>query len=333
MSPFFCATSALPSLPALPAILATCCFAFSVIFAARSSRIVGGAAANLGRMIAALIFLAIWAHVFGEGLAEKKSSFAWFFVSGVIGFGIGDIAMFLALTRIGPRLTILLVQCLAAPFGVLIERVWLGTRLSGAQLFCGAVILLGVAIALAPQRDLWHSETHRRAFWPGVFFGALEGLGQALGAVISRKASVLAALGGLRIDGGTAAYQRMLGGILVTALFFLATRHAARAQRETHARADEKRVDEKSARHFFPKPATSALPWMIFNALAGPVIGVGCYQWALATMPSGIVLPIVAATPVAAIPLAYFFENDHPSRRSIFGGVIAVAGVIALTRV
>src|SRR5438067_2985662 len=110
----------------LPSVLTTIFFALSVIFAARSSRLIGGSAANLGRMLVALVALAAWAHVFGKGLAG--TSLPWFFSSGLVGFGIGDIALFLALTRIGPRLTVLLAQCLAAPFGALIERLWLGTE-------------------------------------------------------------------------------------------------------------------------------------------------------------------------------------------------------------
>src|SRR5215210_6270256 len=109
----------------LPAFITTIAFACSVIFAARSTRLLGGSLANVGRLVLALIFLGTWAHLFGQGVAGK--SFPTFFVSGCIGFGLGDIALFLALPRIGPRLTILLAQCLAAPFGVLIERVWLGT--------------------------------------------------------------------------------------------------------------------------------------------------------------------------------------------------------------
>ena len=58
-----------------------------------------------------------------------------------------------------------------------------------------------------------------------------------------------------------------------------------------------------------------------------------CYQWALATTPSGIVLPIVATSPLLAIPLAWWLEGDRPTTRSVTGGVIAVAGVIGLTLV
>src|SRR5581483_4624620 len=294
-----------------PSFLTAACWAFSVVFAARSSRLVGGSFANFGRMLISLILLAAWAHCFGQGVAGGKSFWS-FFVSGVVGFGLGDIALFLALTRIGPRLTILLTQCLAAPFGALIEWLWLGTRLRSAQLFCAAIILLGVAMALAPQR---HIEIQRRTFFAGAIFGVIAALGQALGAVISRRAYFIAHDAGLHIDGGTAAYQRMLGGILIAAAFFAVVHRFL--QNKTRTRQHTMR----------------ALPWIAGNALAGPTVGVAFYQWALAIAPSGVVLPIVATTPVFTIPLAWFFDNDRPGARSIIGGLIAVAGAIALTQV
>jgi drug/metabolite transporter (DMT)-like permease len=66
------------------------------------------------------------------------------------------------------------------------------------------------------------------------------------------------------------------------------------------------------------------------NALAGPTIGVGCYQWALRSTPSGIVLPIVATAPLVTIILTYFFDGLRPTRRALLGGVIAVGGAVAL---
>jgi drug/metabolite transporter (DMT)-like permease len=71
--------------------------------------------------------------------------------------------------------------------------------------------------------------------------------------------------------------------------------------------------------------------WILGNSLAGPALGVGCYQWALSGTPSGIVLPIVALTPLVVIPLAYVLEGERPSLRSLLGGLIAVAGTIGLT--
>jgi drug/metabolite transporter (DMT)-like permease len=71
---------------------------------------------------------------------------------------------------------------------------------------------------------------------------------------------------------------------------------------------------------------------LLANALAGPTLGVVCYQWALARHPVSQVLPVVAMVPLAVIPLAYWLEQERPTRRSLVGGVLAVAGVVGLAR-
>jgi drug/metabolite transporter (DMT)-like permease len=40
----------------------------------------------------------------------------------------------------------------------------------------------------------------------------------------------------------------------------------------------------------------------------------------------------VATTPLVVVPLAYLFDGDRPGKRSLVGGVVAVAGVIGLTQ-
>ena len=70
--------------------------------------------------------------------------------------------------------------------------------------------------------------------------------------------------------------------------------------------------------------------WLMVNALTGATLGVSCYQWALKVEKPGVVLPIVALAPLLVIPMAYFLENERPSPRSLIGGVIAVAGSVAL---
>ena len=70
--------------------------------------------------------------------------------------------------------------------------------------------------------------------------------------------------------------------------------------------------------------------WLVLNATSGAVLGVSFFQFALSKAPTGIVLPIIALTPLTIIPLAHRFENERPTPRSLAGGVIAVAGVIGL---
>jgi drug/metabolite transporter (DMT)-like permease len=71
-------------------------------------------------------------------------------------------------------------------------------------------------------------------------------------------------------------------------------------------------------------------PWVFLNGLLGLTLGVSFMQRALETTPTGIVLPIIATTPIVVVPLAMVFEHERPTIHSLIGGIIAVAGVIGL---
>lgn len=294
----------------IPSFLTAVLWSVTVVCATRAQSFVGTVRANLSRLTLAAVMLAIWAHGFGGGL--RGDSLRWFVLSGVVGFGLGDICGYEAMPRVGSRLTILLAQCLAAPFAALVEWWWLGTTLTSAQVAWAVVILTGVGLAVAPSE---HLQIDRRTLWLGVLFGVLAGMGQGGGAVISRKAYEVARLAGQHVDGGTAAYQRVVGGVGFVFAFFLLTqlkgREAGNGGRDWRRGA----------------------PWVIAHTVTGPVVGVACYQWALGTTPSGIVLPIVATAPLLVLPWTYWLEGERPRVRSLVGGVIAVAGAIALTLV
>jgi drug/metabolite transporter (DMT)-like permease len=293
----------------LPAILTMLLWSGSAICAARSTRMVGGAAANLTRMAVATLLLGLWAHFSPWAYGLGGPALPWFLVSGFVGFGLGDVAMFIALQRIGPRLTMLLTHCLAAPLAATTEWLWLGEGLGWREILYAGVILAGVGLALAPDHG---SGVGRRDFWLGVLGGLGSAAGQGLGSVLSRKANEVATHAGYAVDGGTAAYERIVVGLLVALVFFLIIR----------------RVKPE------PPPApgvwSKAWVWIIANALAGPTIGVACYQWGLKTTQTGIIMPIVALAPIATQLLAWAVDGTKPTRRTLLGGVIAIGGVIGL---
>lgn len=299
----------------LPAFLAALFFALNATCASRSVRASGPIVANLGRLVVATCVLAVIGHGFGHGFTSASTP--WFLLSGVIGMGLGDLGVFAALPLLGSRLTVLLTQCLAAPLAALGEWLWLGTRLSGAQVAWGLVILGGVALAIMPSQS---SPPRVRVRPIGFLFGFIAACGQGFGALVSRKAVDVADAAGETVRtatfGLTAAYQRILAGLVFVLLWFFVLRLLGRLTAPPAVDAATRR---------------QAPLWMLVNGLAGPVLGVGCYQWALATTPSGIVLPIAATAPLLAMPFAYWFEGDRPSRRAILGGIVAVAGCIALT--
>src|SRR5260370_20857997 len=136
----------------LAAFLTTVLFSISAVCGHRTAKLLGGVEANFWRLGLAAALLAIYAHAFGPGL----HSAAWptFFLSGCIGFGVGDAALFQALPRLGSRLSVMLVLCLSAPIAAVIEWLWIRTRLSASPIRFGPLLLVGVAGWPTPGQNL-----------------------------------------------------------------------------------------------------------------------------------------------------------------------------------
>lgn len=289
------------------AFATTLLFAASAVLAQKSQQAVGPARANLGRLGLGVLCLGAWAYTFGQG--HSGPALGIFLLSGLAGMGIGDLAYFSALPFLGARLTTTMNQCLSVPVAIAVEWVWLGTRLDGAQFAAISVILAGIVVALIPTKK----NPPRVQVRPiGIILGVIAAVGQGIGAVLSRHGFEVTAAAGAELDGLTAAYQRILGGVFVTVAWFAVKAWLERDRAPVAA------------------PPLRAHGWILVHALAGPVLGMGTFQLALATTPSGIVLPIAACAPLAVIPLAYWFEGERPSKRSVAGGILAVVGAVAL---
>lgn len=296
------------------AILTTLLFACSAVTGQRVAVRLGGAWGNLMRLLLATVALgALVLWLTPEAL--RWPSFRWFFLSGLIGFGLGDVALFAAYERIGSRLTILLNLCLAPLFAMALEWIWLGNGVTARVVVCALLILAGVAMAIRPGAKSRQKMERRGSFGVGIAAAIVAGFGQGTGAVISRKAEAVALALGVEGSGITAAFQRVVAGLLFSAVAVLLIRLFG--SREAWA-AWRTPLDRKIA------------PWLIGAALFGPVVGVSCFQWALQDLESGVVLAVVALTPIAMMPLAALTEGDRPGGLAIAGALVAVAGVVLL---
>ncbi len=298
------------------AILATILFSLSAVSGKRLSHHLSGVQINFWRFLLSAFLLGAYAHMFGPGLGGGALSV--YFISGIVGFGVGDYALFRSFPILGSRLAMVMTQCLAAPIAAAIEWLWLGNVLSIGQVLAGTAILAGVGLALAPSET---SHVDKRHWKAGILWGLMSAFGQGFGAVLSRKAGLLV-VEGVTVDGLTAAYQRVLGGLTMMAILLLLRniklRNGGSIQTEIPLRRASVRF---------------VIVLIVLNALCGPTLGVGAYQWALNVdnLPAGIVLSVIALSPLVIIPLSMRFEGEKPSFRSVIGSVIAVAGVIIMT--
>jgi drug/metabolite transporter (DMT)-like permease len=286
------------------ALITTFSFALTAVFANRAAQMLGSVRANMWRLVVATAVLGGWAHLAGRGFGGP--ALWWFFAGGLAGFGVGGLAMFQSLPRLGSSLAMLIVQCGSAVFAAALEWGWLGTRLSGMQIACATITLLGVCVGLMP-RSL--PKILPAEWGVGLAWALLSAAGQGAGAVLSRKGFAMTRALHENIDPGSAAYQRAVAGLLFAAVVYLIIRKRG----------------EKTSR-----PSDGAWPWVLANALTGPILGVVCYQWALSSTPAGIVQPIVAASPLVTIPFAAQLENTWPRPLYYTGALLAVLGVTGL---
>lgn len=298
----------------IAAVLTTLFFALSAVTGQRVAVRLGAALGNLLRLLVAALVLGglVWCLT-PDGI--RWPSFRWFFLSGLVGFGVGDVALFAAYERIGSRLTILLNLCLAPLFAMVLEWLWLGTAVGPHVVVCALLVLIGVALAIGPNSRSLVRTPVRGGFPAGLVAAVVAGFGQGTGAVVSRKAEAVALDLGASGSGITAAFQRVVAGLLfaaasVVVMRWFGSRHAGAAARTPLDR--------------------EVLPWLFGAAMFGPVIGVSCFQWALQGLESGVVLAVVALTPIVMMPLAFLTEGDRPTRRALVGALVAVAGVVLL---
>ena len=294
------------------AVITAFLFAGSAICGRQATMRSGSLEANFFRLVIATLSLGVLCLLFYRD-SFSMPVFWWLTLSGFIGFGIGDVALYMAFARIGSRLTLLLNFCLATIFGIIGDWIWLGDSLTGKQGIAIAFILLGLAIALL-GRPPTGMDRHG-SYSAGIIAGVIAAFGQGFGSTISRHAQNVALELGVDRSGISDAFQRVIPGMLVGAIVLYLVRRRQKSSL---------RLSPVLLKH-------RAIPWMFGAAMFGPVIGVSCFQTALSVTPqSGIVLAIVSTSPLILIPLGAIFEKDRPTVQTVIGAIIATSAVVWL---
>lgn len=283
-------------------------FACSGICGQRSAGALGPLRANAIRLGIATVLLGAVTFLIAP-VPFESPAIVWLLVSGLIGFGAGDISLFVAYPHLGARLTLLINLCAAPIFGAVGEWVLIGTTPTLMQALYCAVIVTGVVIALSSQIRL--PRAAGASLGVGLIAAVGAGAGQGIGATFTRLAKSKALAAGDHFTGISEAFVRVVPGFLLSALVWWVVSQM-NAGRRTAGAAQHRKWS----------------PWVVAAALFGPVLGVSCFQWALGQETSAVVLSITATTPILVIPMAAYMDGDRPGVVTVLGSVIAVIGVI-----
>ncbi|MCP9882902.1 EamA family transporter [Cyanobium sp. Alchichica 3B3-8F6] len=222
-------------------------------------------------------------------------------LSGVLGIALGDSFYFAALRRLGTRRTLTFDAggpAVTAAAGCLLLAEWPGPR----QWLGIALISLAVVV-VARQRPMAEAggglEAHQRL-----------GVVLALAALLCGGAGALLARAALRtsgLDPWHAATLRLLAATLVLLPLL--------GRLMTHLRR--------------PRPRPPGRRWLLVLAatLLGTSAGIGLQQLALARLPGGLAVALLATAPVMAVPLAPL-EGDRPGAPGVLAALLAVLGVV-----
>jgi drug/metabolite transporter (DMT)-like permease len=302
-----------PLLGESAAIIVAVLWTANSIFFTAAGRRIGAISVNAFRILLAVSFLGFTHIIFFGSIVPAANSSQWFWmgVSGIVGLGIGDFALFAAFVIIGPKRSLLLMAL--APVCSVIAGFSLLNETLGAWSFVGiAITLAGIIIVVLEKKedpDDYKIEPGKKRW--GIILGLIGAVGQGVGLVISKYGMVTVADDpSVPLDSLSAAFIRMFIGAIFVWICILAM---GKIPEMRSSLSDRRAVKLTSA-----------------GAFVGPFLGVWFSMVAVTYALAGIAMTLMALTPVFIIPVVWLLYREKTTIRGIFGAVVAVCGVAIL---
>jgi drug/metabolite transporter (DMT)-like permease len=284
------------------AALATAfCWTFTSMSFESAGKKVGSLAVNYIRLYIGLIFLSVFMY-FTRGqllpIDATGHTWTWLFLSGIVGFAIGDLLLLQAFVVVGARIS-MLIMSLVPPITALISYFFLGEILTAREVFAMFITVSGVFLVV-----LERGEQNRQVKFAHPISGILlafgGSVGQAVGLIFSKY--------GMGDYSAVAATQiRVIAGIAgFTVMFFFMN--------------NWKKV-------FSALKNRSAMKRITLGAFFGPFLGVSMSLLAVQHTRAGIASTIMAIVPILIIPPAVLIFKEKVTLKEFIGAVIAVGGV------
>lgn len=216
-------------------------------------------------------------------------------LSGFIGIGIGDTALFAALKRMGEQNTLLLAETLAPLIVIALGWLLLAEQLSLMHYIGIVVVLLATDMAIGWRKD-------KSLDLVGVALTLLAAACQATGALVSRYYLTETELPVL-----DSALWRLLGGLLFALLAL-----AWLVQQKRRIRCQPLTLNQSVK--------------LLTAILLGTVLGVFMLQWSLDLLAAGLAQTLLATSPLFAIFVALVL-GERPTKRQVSALLLGLVGV------
>jgi drug/metabolite transporter (DMT)-like permease len=283
----------------------------SILFSEAGKRI-GSATVNAFRIIVAVLLLGV-THIilFGTIIpAANQDQWLWMGISGIVGLGIGDFALFAAFVMIGPRRSLLLMA-LAPVCAALFAYLFLEEVLSLIAIVGIAITLTGIIVVLVEkgENDSNGLTNKRKKF--GIALGIIGGVGQGVGLVISKYGMVSVADDpSIPLNSLSATLIRM---IVASIFIWICVVAAGKIPHMLQSLKDRQGMKLTSG-----------------GAFIGPFLGVWLSMVAVTYVAAGIAQTLMSLMPVIIIPMVWVLFREKTNWRGIVGAAVAVVGVAIL---
>jgi drug/metabolite transporter (DMT)-like permease len=290
------------------ALLAATSWACSSLIAAEPVRRLGGPRFCRLRMLYVSGMLLVLTTATGGWSTLDRGDIGLLAVSGLVGLLLGDLALFTAMARIGPRRTSVLFTSnapLAAVGGVLLfDESFAPWAMVGAVL-----TVVGIVMAINyGSRSGTHTDAFERiegSLAAGALWAGIGALGQALGALAAKPV--------LEDGGDTLAVAATRAVIATVALWVLA------------------RPGDRLARPVRRGPLLASDHLRLAaSAFIAMVVGMSLLLWALGEGDTGVATILSATTPVILLPMLWVRLRQIPAPGAWLGAILTVVGTALL---
>ena len=270
---------------------------------------VGALALNLIRLFMGFIYLSIFSLI-SRGLLfpVDASSYQWFwlFLSGIVGFILGDLFLFQAFIMIGARIS-MLIMSLVPLITAVFAWITLGEVLTLKDFLAMGLTISGIVMVMLVRRQVNRKlritikkKERFSTTMLGILFAFGGALGQATGLVLSKK-------GMGDYDAFAATQIRIIAGMAGFTIVITVMR------RWKNVKAGLRNLP--------------AVKRMALGSFTGPFLGVGFSLLAVQNTNAGIAATIMAIVPVLIIPPAILINKEKVHVAEILGALISVGGV------